>query len=165
MCASPVTTIDLTADDRISIDALIEDLHSGRARADDPRFIAASGVSAHSLPLGLRRAVDEFRLSERELALVIRGLGIEDAKIGATPSHWDVPQEGNLAGREELYLALVASLLGDLFAWSTLQRGRVVMNVLPVRGDEGTQTGHGTVLLEWHTEDAFHPFRCDYLVS
>ncbi|WP_435608638.1 hypothetical protein [Streptomyces sp. C10-9-1] len=42
--------------------------------------------------------------------------------------------------------------------------GRLIQNVLPIAGEEDQQSGHGSdVLLEWHTEDAFHPYRCDYL--
>ncbi|MFD1046061.1 fructose-bisphosphatase class II, partial [Kibdelosporangium lantanae] len=53
---------------------------------------------------------------------------------------------------------------GDAFSWSTLQDGRLIHNVVPIEGDETEQSGHGQVLLEWHTEDGFHPYRCDYLL-
>lgn len=40
----------------------------------------------------------------------------------------------------------------------------MIQNVLPVEGEEAEQSGHGQVLLEWHTEDGFHPDRCSYLL-
>lgn len=61
-------------------------------------------------------------------------------------------------------LALLAMAMGDPFTWSTLQGGRMIQNVLPTVGEEKEQSGHGQVLLEWHTEDGFHPYRCDYLM-
>ena len=55
-------------------------------------------------------------------------------------------------------------MLGDLVGWESLQAGRLVHNVLPIASEEHEQSGHGSLAqLEWHTEDSFHPFRCDYL--
>jgi Fe(II)/alpha-ketoglutarate-dependent arginine beta-hydroxylase len=63
-----------------------------------------------------------------------------------------------------MLLVLYASQLGDLFAWSTQQHGRVVHDLFPIAGDGRKQLGSGSDgLLWWHTEDAFHPHRCDYL--
>jgi len=42
--------------------------------------------------------------------------------------------------------------------------GRLLNDVLPVRGHEQTQTGAGsTAALEFHVEDAFDDDRCDFL--
>lgn len=40
----------------------------------------------------------------------------------------------------------------------------MVQNLMPVKSDSDEQSGHGSVELAWHTEDAFHPNRCDYLL-
>jgi Fe(II)/alpha-ketoglutarate-dependent arginine beta-hydroxylase len=66
--------------------------------------------------------------------------------------------------REEAYLVVVASLLGDLIAWATQQAGRTIHDVFPVEQHRDMQIGTGSrELLTWHTEDAFHPLRGDYL--
>lgn len=66
--------------------------------------------------------------------------------------------------REELFLALTGMCLGEVYGWSTLQNGSLIQNVLPLPGVEHEQSGHSSdVLLGWHTEDAFHPYRCDYV--
>ncbi len=68
------------------------------------------------------------------------------------------------AHREEAYLALLGAVLGDLFAFRTLQEGRLVQDLLPTPGQEETKSGNSSrSVLDLHTEDAFHPYRCDYL--
>jgi Fe(II)/alpha-ketoglutarate-dependent arginine beta-hydroxylase len=55
-------------------------------------------------------------------------------------------------------------VLGDLFGWATQQDGAVVHDIAPVRADEQSQVGSSSAeLLWWHTEEAFHPLKCDYL--
>jgi Fe(II)/alpha-ketoglutarate-dependent arginine beta-hydroxylase len=94
---------------------------------------------------------------------LIHGLAIDDIAIGPTPAHWRECDEA-ATFRQDACLVIVASLLGDVFGWTTLQEGRLVQNVLPIKGEEMEQSGHGsTTNLEWHTEDGFHPYRCDYL--
>jgi hypothetical protein len=65
----------------------------------------------------------------------------------------------------DFYLTLLGQALGDPFAWSNLQGGRLVHNVLPVRQDATTKTGTSSAsVLELHTEDAAHPARADWLL-
>jgi L-asparagine oxygenase len=54
-------------------------------------------------------------------------------------------------------------LLGEPFTFASLYGGRIVQDVVPVRGAEEEQTSGGSkAFLEWHVEDAFSPDRCDY---
>jgi Fe(II)/alpha-ketoglutarate-dependent arginine beta-hydroxylase len=63
-----------------------------------------------------------------------------------------------------MLLVLLGSLLGEPIGWSTQQNGRIVHDILPIKGHEQEQLGSGSeVLLTWHVEDAFHPYRGDYL--
>ena len=63
-----------------------------------------------------------------------------------------------------MLLVLLGSLLGDLIAWSTQQDGAVVHDIAPIKTHEHDQLGSGSAEeLTWHTEDAFHPCRGDYL--
>jgi len=58
----------------------------------------------------------------------------------------------------------MGSLLGDCIGWATQQEGHLVHDILPIKGMEHEQLGSGSEeLLWWHTEDAFHSFRGDYL--
>jgi Fe(II)/alpha-ketoglutarate-dependent arginine beta-hydroxylase len=52
-----------------------------------------------------------------------------------------------------------------VFGWRTQQDGRIIHDILPIRGHEHEQLGSGSrVELTLHTEDAFHNHRCDLLL-
>ncbi|MDX3193714.1 guanitoxin biosynthesis L-enduracididine beta-hydroxylase GntD [Streptomyces sp. MN03-5084-2B] len=117
------------------------------------------------LPTGLRAFLEDFRRTEPAAACLIHGIPVDDDLIGATPPHWRDAISTTSARTQEIILALCGTVLGEPFGWATLQEGSIVQNVLPIRGDETKQSGYGSEsLLEFHTEDGFHPNRCDYLM-
>ncbi|MFD4636537.1 guanitoxin biosynthesis L-enduracididine beta-hydroxylase GntD [Lentzea sp. NPDC058436] len=156
--------VDLTPADAGHVDtytrAVLRDHGSGTA----PSLLAAAAGLAHRLPANLVSEIRTLRSTENATALVLRGLPVDDKEIGPTPLDWRTQEGPRNTGHLETYLVLVGSLLGDLFGWSTLQDGKLVHNVLPMPTEQQEQSGHGTVKLEWHTEDGFHPHRCDYLL-
>jgi L-asparagine oxygenase len=126
---------------------------------DEHRFLDAA------LPQGLRQFLTNFRRTESAAVALVHGFPVDDGAIGPTPSHWDAPEVSDTTTEQETFLAMCATALGDPFSWSTLQLGRMVQDILPIQGDELRQSGHGSEsLLELHTEDGFHPNRCDYLL-
>lgn len=133
--------------------------------AEQPEFIAEATVLAHELPRRVRWALNEFRLREPDAALcTVSGYPIDEDKIGLTPAHWKERQRCCKPVREEMLLVLLGSLLGDVIAWATQQDGAVVHDIVPIKEHENEQLGSGSKEeLTWHTEDAFHPFRGDYL--
>ena len=63
-----------------------------------------------------------------------------------------------------MLLVLLGSLLGEPIGWATQQGGYIVHDISPIQGNEQEQLGSGSeLLLWWHNEDAFHPYRGDYL--
>ncbi|MFC7760304.1 TauD/TfdA family dioxygenase [Catellatospora bangladeshensis] len=59
---------------------------------------------------------------------------------------------------------LAAGWLGDVFGWASQQNGALVHDICPQPGREYDQIGAGSEAeLEWHTEESFHPYKCDYL--
>ncbi|MEV4320526.1 guanitoxin biosynthesis L-enduracididine beta-hydroxylase GntD [Actinocrispum sp. NPDC049592] len=130
--------------------------------ADDLRQWTLLRRAMTTLPVGLADFLFELRRDECSAVAMIRGLPVDDDVVGPTPAHWSERDVGATV-REEIFLLLMAHCLGDVFSWRTLQQGRLVQDVLPIQGEEQQQSGHGTVQLAWHTEDAFHPNRCDYL--
>ncbi|UDH01325.1 Fe(II)-2OG oxygenase family protein [Rhodococcus opacus] len=95
---------------------------------------------------------------------VIAGFHLDDQAIGPTPARWKDADPHRTADWDILML-LLAHVFGKPFGWSGQQDGRLVNNIVPSRGHEREQTGaSSTVLLEPHTEDAFHPGRCHYLL-
>ncbi|HEU5027344.1 MAG TPA: guanitoxin biosynthesis L-enduracididine beta-hydroxylase GntD [Spirillospora sp.] len=147
------------------LEALIDKIDSLDIDPAAPRFFDQAWELTAMVPHGVRRFLAEFCLHERAAFGMVRGWPVSDRAIGPTPANWSQAAEQARGRREEFVLALLAMCLtGDTFSWSTLQGGRLIHNVVPIQGDESEQSGHGQVLLEWHTEDGFHPYRCDYLL-
>lgn len=159
------TRVMLDASDVAAIAALLRELTDRFTTVEDPTFLEEADVIAQELPRHVRQALRRFRLHEPSGALcVLAGWPVDQAKVGPTPSHWKQKAPANRALEEEMLLVLLGSLLGDLIAWSTQQDGRIVHDVLPIRGHEHEQIGTGSEeLLTWHVEDAFHPYRGDYV--
>ncbi|ONI78084.1 hypothetical protein ALI144C_32430 [Actinosynnema sp. ALI-1.44] len=162
--AETVAYFDLEEKESRQVDDLLVELAGRYRSAEDHEFVATSPRHAARLPGRLLDAVGDFRREETSAALVLRGLVIDDAEIGPTPLRWRQQVTPVSTLRQEMYLLLVGALLGEVFGWETLQDARLVHDVLPMPTEKNQQSGHGTVRLEWHTEDGFHPFRCDYLL-
>ncbi|HLU99374.1 MAG TPA: hypothetical protein VKZ89_21285, partial [Thermobifida alba] len=120
---------------------------------------------AARLPLGVQRFLRDFKLGDRHGHVVIRGHDVDQQRIGPTPEHWRGRRRPGPEFPEELLLMLYAALLGEPFGWATQQDGHLVHDIFPIRRHENDQLGMGSKeLLTWHTEDAFHPYRSDYLL-
>jgi Fe(II)/alpha-ketoglutarate-dependent arginine beta-hydroxylase len=123
-----------------------------------------STLFAHELPSRIRRALNAFRLERMSGVLRISGYIVDQDRVGPTPEHWRGQPSPSTTHREELLLILFSSLLGDPFAWATQQNGRLIHDVLPIKGHEYEQLGSSSESpLTWHTEDAFHSLRGDFL--
>ncbi|MGW7349908.1 guanitoxin biosynthesis L-enduracididine beta-hydroxylase GntD [Streptomyces sp. NPDC054784] len=131
---------------------------------DDEGFLRAARDRAAALPRQVVEGLTRLRYDDGPPGVVVRGFPVADVELGPTPAHWrERAPEATLL--HDYWLALLGSLAGEPFGWETLQDGRLFHDVLPIRGDEEAQTGHGSsALLEFHTEDAFHEHRCDHLL-
>lgn len=154
----------LQSDEIESIQGLLAEIVVGLSTVEDESFQANAPVYAQELPRRVRKQLYDFKLREpADAHLVISGYPVDQEKVGTTPGHWNQPGVSSVLSEEAL-LVLFGSLLGDCLGWSTQQNGRVVHDILPIRGHENEQLGSGCEQpLWWHTEDAFHPYRGDYL--
>jgi Fe(II)/alpha-ketoglutarate-dependent arginine beta-hydroxylase len=155
----------LTDSERRDMCNLLDALERRYPRADSDDFLNAAPVITHELPKRIRVALNDFRLGLLSGTLTISGYPVDQDRIGPTPGHWRERQAEPPTLREELLLVLYASLVGDPFGWVTQQDGHLIHDVLPIRGHEHEQLGSSSEeLLTWHTEDAFHPLRSDFLL-
>ncbi|MGW7418083.1 guanitoxin biosynthesis L-enduracididine beta-hydroxylase GntD [Streptomyces sp. NPDC054863] len=130
-----------------------------------PDFYDRAQLAEELLPARLRSFLTAYRRGAGSAACLLHGFPVDDGRLVPTPGHWREAIDDESARSQEMWLALCGLALGDPFGWVTLQQGRIIQNVLPIRGDEARQSGHGSeTLLEFHTEDGFHPNRCDYLL-
>ena len=157
-------TYELSASESRQVTGLVERLIEEYPSPVDHAFVATAADLARSLPDGLVRFLRSFQGAEPAVAAVIRGLPVDDKRVGPTPEHWSAHCDPARTMPEDFYFLLLGSLIGEVFGWSTLQNGALLHNVLPNRAEENDQSGAGSrVPLLWHIEDAFHPYRCDYL--
>jgi Fe(II)/alpha-ketoglutarate-dependent arginine beta-hydroxylase len=130
---------------------------------EDAEFLRTVAVIAQSLPMAVRDAANEARLTECLHAFVIAGTLVDDDRLEPTPRHWS---EAHTPGsrRYEFLLMLYAALLGDAIGWATQQAGRIVTDVLPIAGmEDSLVSASSRSELGWHTEDAFSPYRADHV--
>jgi Fe(II)/alpha-ketoglutarate-dependent arginine beta-hydroxylase len=161
-----VHTKTLTGPENAAIAAVLDRVTQRCHNVEDPGLVRQASVIAHELPRSLREFMTEFRLDEPSGVCVVSGFPVDDEEIGDTPAHWEHRDPTALSPtlRQEVFFLLCASLLGDIFGWSTQQNGYLMHDLMPIKGHEQEQLGSGSEqLLWWHTEDAFHPFKGDYV--
>lgn len=156
----------LTDSEYQAVVPLLDTLARRYSSVEAPELIRDAPLHAHELPRRIREFMRDFRLDEPAGICVLSGFPVDDRRIGPTPAHWRDKSRRSPAPtlHEEIFFLLCASLLGDVFAWSTQQDGTLMHDVLPIKGHEQEQLGSGSEqTLWWHTEDAFHPFKGDYV--
>ncbi|AEW99312.1 guanitoxin biosynthesis L-enduracididine beta-hydroxylase GntD [Streptantibioticus cattleyicolor] len=167
VCRAPgdAPRLRLTAAERTAVLDVADAALAEEPHVPPSRRLPRLAVLAHQLPVRLRTVLTEFRITGRPYGgLVIAGLPVDPEAAGPTPTDYTAEPRGTEVLRAEVVLLLIGSLLGDPFSFATQQRGRLVLDVFPVRGHEDSQLGSSsTQLLEWHNEDAFHEHRADWI--
>ena len=156
--------LTLSNDEAANLDTMLAEISSAFESVEDPVFLAECGVIAQEIPRRVRAFLHDFRRYEPAAGCCgIAGFPVNQEKVGLTPVDAGRP-ERSPALEEEILLVLLGSLLGEVMGWSTQQDGRIVNDIFPIRGCEDEQLGCGSeTMLAWHTEDAFHEYRGDYL--
>lgn len=96
--------------------------------------------------------------------ICIRGFPINQNAIGKTPLKIPTNDEKIYATKEEVLHFMLSSLIGEIFTWSSIQNGNIINEIIPIKEDENKPISSGANYpLDFHTEDAFHPFAGEYL--
>jgi Fe(II)/alpha-ketoglutarate-dependent arginine beta-hydroxylase len=156
--------LTLAPEDNAAIAPVLAELAAAHETIESAELFDRAPVLARSLPVRLLDFLAEFRVTEPSAVCVVSGLDVDAVRLGPTPDHWRVDQHGSPAFELEIFFLLCASVLGDVFGWATQQDGRIMHDVLPIKGHEHFEIGSNSLQhLSWHTEDAFHPCRGDYV--
>ncbi|MBO8192286.1 TauD/TfdA family dioxygenase [Streptomyces oryzae] len=140
----------------------IADSHAG-SRLDDPQLLAAAAVASRFLPAFLLEQLIRFRVTGNEAGtLLLRNLPVE-TPLPPTPGDGRFPDHWSALPLSTLTQLAVMSVLGDAISYADEKEGRLVQDICPLPGAEERQENSGSVLLDLHTEDSFHPYRPDYL--
>ncbi len=129
---------------------------------DDEELITAAELSGNLLPSRVLQALSRFRRHGNDSGVILIRNIPTDVDIPPTPVN------GFLADWDELPVATfaqlaVASAVGDVIAYADEKSGRIIQDVAPVEGAVERQENSGTVYLELHTEDGFHPYKPDFI--
>lgn len=159
-----IYTIKLSNDEVQAMQALTRQIAACYASVEDDEFQRYAQIYAQDLPRHLRIQLNDFRLLEPAGLCLIEGYPVDEQKIGNTPRHWQEKPVPSPSLEEDICFFLCATLLGDPIGWATQQGGYLLHDIMPIKGHEHAQIGTGSEeLITWHTEDAFHPYRTDYL--
>ena len=132
-------------------------------RVDDPAWVDSARRAWEDTPTEVRCTIREFRRhSGPDGSLVLRKLPIGAGHLPPTPM-----VKGSVQHTPSLpaaMLLLFGAGLGDPAAFAAEKSGALVQDVVPVPGQEEVQGNVGSVELTFHTENAFHPHRPDYVM-
>ncbi|MGW3692076.1 TauD/TfdA family dioxygenase [Streptomyces sp. NPDC005125] len=137
----------------------VDELERSNPAVDPVEVVSAV---ARVLPVSLLRAVHRFRnQGSRHDALLFRNL--IPVGVQLEPTSPDPSRHRAVTSALDLCVLGLMALLGEPFTFASLHDGRLVQDVVPVRGHEQAQTSMGSgAFLDWHVEDAFTDDRCDY---
>jgi hypothetical protein len=158
-------TLQLSTKDSQQINSLLLILMEKYDSPSDPLFLLQARTYASQLPSKILRALNHFRLKEdHNGSFVISGFQIEDEKIGPTPYLTGKEIDVQSGLREGFMLMLLVSFIGESFGWANQRNGALINNILPLKDHAQEQLSTGSLVeLDWHTEEAFHSCRADYL--
>ncbi|MEE1827983.1 TauD/TfdA family dioxygenase [Streptomyces sp. BE20] len=157
------SVLELTGGERAELESLAQQLaRTGPGLVDDPGWQATAREESCRLPGRLSRAVRAFRHDAGDAGtLTISNLPMPAEPLPPTPT---VPDSVERRTTVPAALAvLLGSELGTVIAYRDEKFGALVQNVVPVPALAGSQSNGGSVQLEFHTENAFHPHRPDYV--
>jgi enduracididine beta-hydroxylase len=158
-----VDAFHLTTAERDEVMLAVDELTSRVPITGDDLYVR-SALLATALPPRLRDFLTLFRLGRKSGIALVSANWITEETLPATPVSENAVQVCPETVRQDRLLLLLASALGDVFGWRTQQSGRIINDLYPVRGHEKMHVGSGSERgLDWHTEDAFHEFRPDFL--
>jgi len=159
-------TITLDLNEQQSLKVVCEKSLERYGNLEDVRLFKDLPTFATELPPRLREFMNEFKYNPNSKGYcVISGLPLDELSLGPTPSHWQLPTNHDTCRETLMAMCLTSSVLGDAFGWLTQQDGNLIHDVMPIKKHAEEQLGTGSNQeLSWHTEDAFHELRGDYLM-
>ncbi|MFI9589334.1 TauD/TfdA family dioxygenase [Nonomuraea sp. NPDC052265] len=155
--------LELSRDERKVVEALASRLtRVATGRVDDSAWLDEARSASCRLPVRLMETLRHYRHDAgRQGFLTIANLPVGAESLPATPTMADsVERRATVASATAVILA---HQLGEVIAYRSEKNGALVHNIVPVPALASTQSNGGSVQLQVHTENAFHPNRPDYV--
>lgn len=156
--------ISLTADEAIEIRRLCRWLGREYGSTDEEALLQDLGRFPAEMPSSVVEEIGAYmERPDADFVLVSHHM-IRDHDLGVTPTSQKDPITTKTSLEYEMVVMLYGSILGSVFGWATQQEGHIVNDIIPMETFADQQVGASSkVELAWHTEDAFHPGRADYI--
>jgi hypothetical protein len=121
-------------------------------------FLEEAELRFQELPRRVRASVADFKRRGNEFgALFFRNLPV-DPKLPDTPQDSRLPNDKQTWISEQV-LAMFSRGLGDPFAYTQEKDGAIFHNICPTRQHTTALSSESSkILLDFHTETAFHPY-------
>jgi alpha-ketoglutarate-dependent taurine dioxygenase len=134
------------------------------ASTESEAFLQDAALLAASLPRDKRRQIQSFaRFGNQSGVLLLSGLPV-DKVVPPTPLDPCGPTD-KPTHRSEANLAMIGSLLGYLVGYAQEKDGRVFHNLVPTEKNAAELSSESSkVELDLHSENAFHPYRPDWVL-
>lgn len=157
--------LEMTAEENQQTDVLLASLMKLYPTPSDHALLQQGRMYASQLPKRILKKLDEFRHTEDHKGIfLLSGLNIDQEKTGPTPDKVSRETDEMTGAREGYLMILLASYLGDPMGWGSQRDGALINNIIPLKGHTEEQLSTGSAVeLDWHSEEAFHPCRADYL--
>lgn len=160
---NPDCVIVLTDDERYRIEELSNSLPFFSGQYGMDRIFTRIAVTKVHIPERLVTKLVEFRkISNDYGTLLFRNLPI-DPFLPPTPKDGGRNGSGGKTFVSEKVHLLMMMHLGEPIAYADEKEGAIISNICPIAGEENKQENSGSVFFEFHTENAFHPLKPDYL--
>lgn len=154
--------LELTNEERSRVETALEGLPPLDVCSLDDDLITEVELRSGYIPERLVSRLIHFRKNSNENGmLLIRNLPI-DHHLPPTPDDGGISREKTSYLSEYVLLAQMLHL-GEPLGYADEKNGALIQNICPVRGKEDAQENCGSTYLEFHTEDAFHPHRPDFI--
>jgi hypothetical protein len=160
---APGTVFDVTAEEHEHLQQLLAQVQLD-PNADFETFFAEARLLFHEMPRRLRRALVEFsKRGNADGALLLRNLPC-DPDLPPTPTRTG-QKVRKATCASELWMCCVASALGEPVAYLQEKQGNLFQDVFPTQQNaDKLSSESSSILLDFHTEIAFHPYMPEYLL-
>lgn len=160
-----VTQIEVMPDEARVIRSLLDEVRTFRQMLNQDVFFEHAAVIAHELPKRIRQEFYSFKREEAASALLVRYNPVLAGGPGPTPSDYGELSPDYELNDLQLLQGLYGSLLGEAVGFTSQRNGSLYTSIIPRREHEGrgNSSAGSRLTFGFHTEDAFHPARADYV--
>ncbi|MGE6348598.1 hypothetical protein EXW28_29275 (plasmid) [Bacillus mycoides] len=152
----------LTEEEKKQLKHLINELPLLDITKMDDKLLNELDIIKSKLPIRILKELVTFkRFSNLFGTLKFSNLPT-DPILPNTPVKGQLSEDKQTAISEYI-LFLFMLCLGEPLAYEDEKQGLLVQNICPVKGQEKKQENTGSDILEFHTEDGFHPYKPDFL--